>query len=54
MNKKFCLNIDGVVYNLQTDSNSQASLYLNLSNGFYNIEVYNPITKLSLSKVFNV
>ena len=54
VNKKFCLNINGEIYNLQTDSNSQANLYLNLSNGFYNIEVYNPITKLSLSKSFNV
>ena len=53
-NKKFCLNIDGKVYNLQTDSNLQASLYLKLSNGVHDIEVYNPITKLSHSKVFNV
>ena len=54
VNRKFCLNIDGVVYNLQTDSNSQASLYLNLSNGNHDIEVFNPISKCSLSKSFNV
>ena len=54
VNKKFCLNIDGVVYNLQTDSDSQASLYLNLSNGVHDIEVFNPISKCSLSKSFNV
>ena len=54
VNKKFCLNIDGVVYNLQTDSNSQANLYLNLSTGVHDIEVFNPISKCSLSKSFNV
>ena len=54
VNRKFCLNIDGNIYNLQTDENSQSNLYLNLSKGVHNIEVYNSITNLSISKAFNV
>ena len=54
VNKKFCLNIDGKVYNLQTDKNSQANLYLNLSNGVHDIEVYNPISNLGILKSFKV
>ncbi len=53
-NRKFCLNIDGKVYYLKTDAKSQADLNLKLTNGVHFIEVYNPITKLNISKIFNV
>ena len=54
VNKSFCLNIDGKVYNLQTDENSQADVDLKLFNGNHSIEVYNPLTKLNIRKSFIV
>ena len=54
VNKKFCLNIDGEVYNLQTNGKSQAEINLKLSNGNHSIEVYNPLTKLNIIKSFNI
>ena len=54
VNKSFCLNIDGKVYNLQTDENSQADVDLKLVNGNHSIEVYNPLTKLNIRKSFIV
>ena len=49
-NKKFCLNINGKDYTLKTNEKSEAEIQLKLPGGAYLIKVYNPITKLSLSK----
>lgn len=52
VNKNFYLNIDGKVYNLRTDANSQVSFVLKLSGLFHSIKVYNPLTKLYLLEHF--
>ena len=52
VNKNFYLNIDGKVYNLRTDANSQANFVLKLSDLFHSIKVYNPLTKLYLLESF--
>ena len=52
VNKNFYLNIDGKVYNLRTDANSQVSFVLKLSGLFHSIKVYNPLTKLYLLESF--
>ena len=52
-NKSFCLDVNGKVYNLRTDENSQSELTLKIPNGYITVKANNPITNLSISKSFN-
>ncbi len=51
--KSFCLDVNGKIYNLRTDENSQSELSLIMPNGYCTVKAYNPITNLSISKSFN-
>lgn len=52
-NKSFCMDVNGKVYNLRTDENSQSELNLKIPNGYITLKAYNPITNRSVSKSFN-
>ena len=53
INKTFCLEINGQSFNLTTNENGEANLKLHLYSDLAYIKVFNPITKLSLFKVFH-
>ena len=52
--KKFLLNVDGQIYELECDSNSQTSLELKLADGSHLIKAYNPLTNIGVEKTLNI